>query len=106
MGTNVNGSSDVNDSSFGFLLRWFSSKKESCFNVGSMHHYFAVVSLVWFFWGYNFVYGKSIGGIIGFSPSLFGLNGITINTVSSYAPTIPEILFFCVSTQFAAITQH
>ncbi len=43
---------------------------------------FAVVSLVWFFWGYSFVYGKSIGGIIGFSPSLFGLNGITINTIS------------------------
>ena len=43
---------------------------------------FAVVSLVWFFWGYSFVYGKSIGGIIGFSPNLFGLNGITINTVN------------------------
>ena len=65
---------------------------------------FAVVSLVWFFWGYNFVYGKSIGGIIGFSPSLFGLNGITINTVSSYAPTIPEILFFAFQLKFAAIT--
>ena len=65
---------------------------------------FAVVSLVWFFWGYNFVYGKSIGGIIGFSPSLFGLNGITINTVSPYAPAIPEILFFAFQLKFAAIT--
>jgi Amt family ammonium transporter len=65
---------------------------------------FAVVSLVWFFWGYNFVYGKSIGGVIGFSPSLFGLNGITINTVSSYAPAIPEILFFAFQLKFAAIT--
>lgn len=65
---------------------------------------FAVVSLVWFFWGYSFVYGKSIGGIIGFSPSLFGLNGITINTVSSYAPAIPEILFFAFQLKFAAIT--
>src|SRR5208337_392063 len=44
---------------------------------------FAVVSLIWFFWGYSLVYGKSIGGIIGFSPSLFGLNGITINTTVS-----------------------
>jgi Amt family ammonium transporter len=65
---------------------------------------FAVVSLVWFFWGYSFVYGKSIGGFIGFSPSLFGLNGITINTISSYAPTIPEILFFAFQLKFAAIT--
>ncbi len=66
---------------------------------------FAVVSLVWFFWGYSFVYGKTIGGIIGFSPSLFGLNGLTINTVnSSYAPSIPEILFFAFQLKFAAIT--
>ncbi len=66
---------------------------------------FAVVSLVWFFWGYSFVYGKTVGGIIGFSPSLFGLNGITINTVNtSYAPLIPEILFFAFQLKFAAIT--
>ena len=66
---------------------------------------FAVVSLVWFFWGYSFVYGKSIGGIIGFSPNLFGLNGLTINTVNStYAPSIPEILFFAFQLKFAAIT--
>ena len=66
---------------------------------------FAVVSLVWFFWGYNLVYGKTVGGIIGFSPSLFGLNGITINTVNtSYAPAIPEILFFAFQLKFAAIT--
>ncbi len=65
---------------------------------------FAVVSLVWFFWGYSFVYGKSIGGVIGFSPSLFGLNGITINTTTTYAPTIPEFLFFAFQLKFAAIT--
>ena len=65
---------------------------------------FAVVSLVWFFWGYSFVYGKSIGGVMGFSPSLFGLNGITINTTTTYAPTIPELLFFAFQLKFAAIT--
>src|SRR5208283_190276 len=41
---------------------------------------FAVVSLVWFFWGYSLVYGPSLDGIIG-NLSLVGLNGITINTV-------------------------
>jgi Amt family ammonium transporter len=35
---------------------------------------------------------------------LFGLNGITINTTVSYAPTIPEILFFAFQLKFAAIT--
>ena len=38
---------------------------------------FAVVSLVWFFWGYSLVYGPSVGGIIG-NLSLFGLNNITL----------------------------
>ena len=65
---------------------------------------FAVVSLVWFFWGYSFVYGQSIGGIIGFSPNLFGLNSITINSTNSYAPQIPEVLFFAFQLKFAAIT--
>jgi len=66
---------------------------------------FAVVSLVWFFWGYSFVYGKSLSGIVGFSPNLLGLNSLTINTVNtSYAPDIPEILFFAFQLKFAAIT--
>ena len=66
---------------------------------------FAVVSLVWFFWGYSFVYGKSLEGIIGFSPNLFGLNGLTVNTVNpAYAKDIPEILFFAFQLKFAAIT--
>jgi ammonium transporter, Amt family len=65
---------------------------------------FAVVSLVWFFWGYNLVYGQSIGGIIGFSPNLFALNSVTINSTNSYAPQIPEALFFAFQLKFAAIT--
>jgi Amt family ammonium transporter len=64
---------------------------------------FAVVSLVWFFWGYSLVFGPSVGGVIG-NLSLFGLHGITINTTTSYAPNIPEILFFAFQLKFAAIT--
>ena len=65
---------------------------------------FAVVSLVWFFWGYSLVFGDSLGGIIG-NLSLAGLNGITINTVNTtYAPAIPEILQFAFQLKFAAIT--
>jgi len=64
---------------------------------------FAVVSLVWFFWGYSLVYGPSIGGVIG-NLSLFGLNNVTISNVSTYAPAIPEALFFAFQLKFAAIT--
>ena len=65
---------------------------------------FAVVSLVWFFWGYSLVFGPSVGGVIG-NLSLVGLNGITINTVNpAYAAGIPEILFFAFQLKFAAIT--
>lgn len=65
---------------------------------------FAVVSLVWFLWGYSLVYGPSVGGVIG-NLSLVGLNNITINTFNSaYAPAIPEALFFAFQLKFAAIT--
>jgi ammonium transporter, Amt family len=65
---------------------------------------FAVVSLVWFFWGYSLVFGPSVGGVIG-NLSLFGLNGLTIDHINpAYAPGIPEILFFAFQLKFAAIT--
>jgi len=65
---------------------------------------FAVVSLVWFLWGYSLVFAPSIGGVVG-NLSLVGLNGITINNVNSaYATGIPEILFFAFQLKFAAIT--
>jgi ammonium transporter, Amt family len=65
---------------------------------------FAVVSLIWFGWGYSLVYAPSFHGIIG-NLSLFGLNNISINKVNTaYAPAIPEILFFAFQLKFAAIT--
>ena len=59
---------------------------------------FAVVSLVWFFWGYSLVYGPSVGGVIG-NLSLVGLNGITINSVNPTAPAISRNTILCISTQ-------
>jgi Amt family ammonium transporter len=64
---------------------------------------FAVVSLVWFFWGYSLVYGPSVGGIIG-NLSLVGLNNIGISSIYPSAPAIPEILLFAFQLKFAAIT--
>jgi ammonium transporter, Amt family len=64
---------------------------------------FAVVSLIWLFWGYSLVYGPSIQGIIG-DLSLVGLTNVGINSASPYAPKIPELLFFAFQLKFAAIT--
>ena len=64
---------------------------------------FAVISLVWFFWGYSLVYAPSVGGVIG-NLSLVGLMNVGVNTISSYAPHIPELLFFAFQLKFAAIT--
>ena len=65
---------------------------------------FAVVSLVWFFWGYSLVFGPSLNGVIG-NLSLAGLNGLSINDINSvYAPAIPEVLHFAFQLKFAAIT--
>ena len=64
---------------------------------------FAVVSLVWFFWGYSLVYGSSFDGVIG-NLSLFGLNNVSISSVYPSAPAIPEILLFAFQLKFAAIT--
>jgi len=65
---------------------------------------FAVVSLVWFFWGYSLVFGPSVNGLIG-NLSLAGLNGLTIDHINiTYAPAIPEVLFFAFQLKFAAIT--
>ena len=65
---------------------------------------FAVVSLVWFFWGYSLVFAPSIGGVIG-NLSLAALNNLDINAVNAtYAAGIPEILFFAFQLKFAAIT--
>jgi Amt family ammonium transporter len=64
---------------------------------------FAISSLIWTFWGYSLTFGNSIGGFIG-DLSLVGLNRIEINTISVYAPQIPELLFFAFQLKFAAIT--
>jgi len=64
---------------------------------------FAIVSLVWTFWGYSLVFGPSIGGIIG-NMSLVGLAGVGAQPDNDYAPTIPALLLYFFQLKFAAIT--
>lgn len=66
---------------------------------------FAVISVMWALWGYSLVFGTSFHGIIGFSPNLLALNGVSITSVSpTLAPTIPTLLYFAFELKFAAIT--
>lgn len=67
---------------------------------------FAVVGLVWLFWGFSLCFAPSVNswGIIG-NLSLVGLNNVTPSTINGiYAKTIPEFLYFAFQLKFAAIT--
>ena len=90
-------------SALGFFYAGLVRKKNLVSTLVQCMIIFAVSSLVWTFWGYSLTFGPSIGVFIG-DLSLMGLNNIGINTISPYAPQIPELLFFAFQLKFAAIT--
>lgn len=61
-----------------------------------------VVTILWVLYGYSMAFGPDIGHVIG-SLKWFGLNGVGIEP-SSYAPTIPHVLFMIFQMMFAIIT--
>jgi ammonium transporter, Amt family len=88
----------------GFFYGGLVRKKNLVSTIAQCFIIFAVISLVWAFWGYSMAFGPSIKGIIG-NLSLFGLNGIDIHAVSpALAPTVPTLLVFAFQLKFAAIT--
>jgi Amt family ammonium transporter len=65
---------------------------------------FAVVSIIWFVYGYQLTFGTDIWGFIGtISNPLFG-GVVESNSLSTYAPTIPTGLYAVFQMTFAAIT--
>jgi ammonium transporter, Amt family len=89
----------------GFFYGGLVRKKNLVSTIVQCFVIFAVISIVWALWGYSLVFGQSINGIIGFSPSLLGLGTLGIHDVNSaLAPAIPELLFFAFQLKFAAIT--
>ena len=64
---------------------------------------YAIVSILWIFYGYTFSFGTDVSGIIGGAEKLF-LNGVGTNSISDLAKTIPEFIFICYQLTFAAIT--
>jgi len=89
----------------GFFYGGLVRRKNLVSTIAQCFIIFAVISIVWALWGYMLVFGKTTDGIIGFSPSLLGMNGVSITTVdSALAPQIPALLYFAFQLKFAAIT--
>jgi Amt family ammonium transporter len=88
----------------GFFYGGLVRKKNLVSTIAQCFIIFAVMSLVWALWGYSLAFGPSMGGVIG-NLSMFGLNGITIDTMTlTLSETIPTLLIFAFQLKFAAIT--
>lgn len=65
---------------------------------------FAVTSIIWVLYGYQFAFGEDmLMGFIG-NPANLLFSGIGIDSVAALAPTIPETVFIAFQLTFAAIT--
>ncbi len=62
-----------------------------------------IVSLIWVLFGYSLAFGPDVGGIIGNLDWAF-LSKVGADTPSSYAGTIPALLFCMYQLMFAVIT--
>ena len=63
---------------------------------------FAIASVIWIAYGYQFTFGSTIGGFIG-APTNFLLTGISLDMLH-VDTTIPELLYVVFLATFAAIT--
>jgi len=64
----------------------------------------AVVSVIWFIFGFSLVFGNSAGGIIGNPAEFFMMKGVFDRRPWELAPTIPFALFAMYQLKFAIIT--
>ncbi|MDP1552477.1 MAG: ammonium transporter [Methanobacteriaceae archaeon] len=65
---------------------------------------FAITSIIWVLYGYQFAFGSdTLFGLIG-SPVNLMMNGIAVDQVATLAPTIPEFVYIAFQMTFAAIT--
>jgi Amt family ammonium transporter len=90
----------------GFFYGGLVRKKNIANTIAQCFAIFAVVTLVWTFWGYSLAFGPSVGGYIGnFDKVLLNNVGVTSPLADKFgAPTITELLYFAFQLMFAAIT--
>lgn len=65
---------------------------------------FAIVSILWFIYGYDLAFGHDVMGVLGTLSNPFFNNVVESNVLSTYAPTIPKSLYAVFQMTFAAIT--
>ncbi len=70
-----------------------------------MHSFFmlALISVQWVLWGYSLAFGPDKGGLIG-GLDWVGLAGVGSDPNTTYAATIPHMLFMAYQMMFAVIT--
>lgn len=64
----------------------------------------AIITVIWFVFGFSLAFGKDIGGIIGNPFTYFMMKGVLGGPHWPTAPTIPLILFAMFQLKFAIIT--
>jgi Amt family ammonium transporter len=87
----------------GFFYAGLVRKKNIAHTIVQCFAIFAVVSLVWAFWGYSLAFGPSNNGYIG-NLDKFLLNNVGVTTPYAVQPGITEMLYFAFQLMFAAIT--
>ena len=90
----------------GFFYGGLVRKKNIADTIAQSFAIFAVVALVWTFWGYSLAFGPSVGGFIGnFYNVLLNNVGVTSPLATRFgAPGITELQYFSFQLMFAAIT--
>ena len=89
----------------GFFYGGLVRRKNLVSTIAQCFIIFAVISIVWALLGFMLVFGNANAthGIIGYDPSLIGLNGLGISTLWPKT-NITELLYFAFQLKFAAIT--
>jgi Amt family ammonium transporter len=87
----------------GFFYAGLVRKKNIANTIVQCFAIFAVVSLVWAFWGYSLAFGPSNNGYIGNFDKVL-LNNVGVTTPFAVQPGITELLYFAFELMFAAIT--
>jgi len=87
----------------GFFYGGLVRRKNLVSTISQCFAIFAVVSLVWAFWGYSLALGPSVSGLIGSFANVF-LNNVGYAPNPGYSATIPALLYMAFQLKFAAIT--
>jgi Amt family ammonium transporter len=64
----------------------------------------AILSLMWFLFGYSVSFGKSRGSVIGFQPDYLAMYSVSVGECGPHSNNIPDAMFAFFNMMFAVIT--